>query len=298
MINHVTIRPRADIDRTAIRDLLARTLPPVDAGDPEGLDRVVWAPGMLSMVAEAEGVVVGTIVGNLIDDDRVLNAAVTVIAVEEAYRRQGVGRGLLTSFELAIRDAGAVGVWTGGGQPRFWWPGLDAERTDALAFFEAADYAVEDEAANMCVDLHTADLAPRPTNAIEIRRLTVEDSSAFAQWMDDEWDDPWGAEVEGALLREPVACHVARLDGDIVGFAAYDTNRRGWFGPMGTTSRLRGSGIGAELLRRCLRDYLEQGRSACEIGWVGPPQFYAKAVGATMARRYLRLWKRVNPQLP
>jgi GNAT superfamily N-acetyltransferase len=53
---------------------------------------------------------------------------------------------------------------------------------------------------------------------------------------------------------------------------------------MGTAESARGLGIGAVLLRRCLRDLRSTGARSAEIGWVGPKRFYSLAVGAAVGR--------------
>jgi len=290
----LTLRERTPDDRDALRVLCGRALATPDGDDPDGLDRVLWSDGIVSIVAEVGGVVVGLVAGSFFDDEGVPSAAVTVVAVDEQHRGAGIGRALLDALETRARERGATALWSGGGQPRFWWPGIDDTRDDLLAFFGDAGYELADVAPNMDVDLTRADLAERPMGGgIRIHRLQPGDHEAFFAWMDQEWADPWGGEAQGTLVRSPVSCHVALLDGEFVGFAAYDTNRRGWFGPMGATPRVRGSGLGAELLRRCLRDYVEQGLNSCEIGWIGPAEFYAKTVGAVLGRRFLRLRKTI-----
>jgi len=286
-----TLRPRTEADRSDVRAICSRALAPQDGSDPDGLDRVLWSEGIISIVAEVDGVTVGVIAGSTFAEDGSTSAAVTVIAVDEPYRHRGIGRALLAALEAAAREAGATAMWSGGGQPRFWWPGIDDSDQTLVSIFTRSGYEFDDFAPNMNVDLTSADLASRPVSNITIHRLEPDEFDAFFSWMDHEWDDPWGAESRGAIVRTPIACHVALLDGEFIGFAAYDTNRRGWFGPMGTSPRSRGTGVGAELLRRCLRDYVDQGLTSCEIGWIGPAAFYEKTVGAVPGRRFVRLRK-------
>ena len=66
----------------------------------------------------------------------------------------------------------------------------------------------------------------------------------------------------------------------IVGFAAYEVTRRNYFGPTGVREDLRGSGLGAALLFRCLESMREMGYAYAIIGGVGPAEFYEKVCGA------------------
>ena len=64
-----------------------------------------------------------------------------------------------------------------------------------------------------------------------------------------------------AYRSDPVAIFIARKEGVIKAFAAYDGNNigTGWFGPMGTDRVLRGKGVGSILLYLCLADMKKKG---------------------------------------
>ena len=124
-----------------------------------------------------------------------------------------------------------------------------------------------------------------------MHRLTPQEWPAFEVWMRETWGETWAAEARASLRRRPVSCFVAVEDGTYLGFAAYDTNRAGWFGPMGSSPAARGRGVGSALLRACLSDYLDAGRTSCEIAWVGPVDFYARTVEAEPGRTFLALCK-------
>ena len=70
------------------------------------------------------------------------------------------------------------------------------------------------------------------------------------------------------------------MEGRIVGFAVYECSRRGYFGPTGVREDLRGRGLGAALLFRCLEAMREMGYAYAVIGGVGPQAFYEKVCGA------------------
>jgi GNAT superfamily N-acetyltransferase len=120
-----------------------------------------------------------------------------------------------------------------------------------------------------------------------VRRLRPDDEPRFTEWV-RTFGGTWHAEAAGALRRDPVGCHIAvRGEGsesEYVGFACHGVNRRAWFGPMGTAESMRGQGVGAVLLRRCLSDQRDAGLRHAEIGWTGPIRFYSRAVGAILDR--------------
>jgi GNAT superfamily N-acetyltransferase len=66
----------------------------------------------------------------------------------------------------------------------------------------------------------------------------------------------------------------------MVGFACYDASTLGYFGPTGVDEPFRGQGIGKALLLACLLEMKLKGYGYAIIGWIGPQEFYEKAVGA------------------
>jgi predicted N-acetyltransferase YhbS len=70
--------------------------------------------------------------------------------------------------------------------------------------------------------------------------------------------------------------------GQLVGFGCYNATRKGMFGPEGVKPDHRGQHIGEALLLGCLHAMVHEGYAYAVIGWAGPKEFYAKAVGATL----------------
>ncbi|MFC6151412.1 MULTISPECIES: GNAT family N-acetyltransferase [Mumia] len=292
------VRAATEDDRAGVLDLLRAALPQDAGDDAEGLERLLWGDEVardFGVVAERDDRIVGAAFATVADRDGTLRAYVKVVAVDGPQRRSGVGGALLSALEKTAADTGAVAIQAGGSAPAYWWPGVDTADADALAFFGACGYAAPDAepAPNLDVDLvaHENLVRRAAPPDLPMRRLTVEEAPAFEAWMRSTWGDTWAAEAGAALQRDPVSCFVSEEDGDYLGFAAYDTNRAGWFGPMGSSPESRGRGVGAALLRACLTDYLDAGRTTCEIAWVGPVDFYARTVGAVPGRTFVALAK-------
>ena len=115
---------------------------------------------------------------------------------------------------------------------------------------------------------------------ITVRRAQPWERSAFRKFVEEQFSNRWADEAEIAFVRQPVTAFVAVQDGDIVGFAVYESTWRGFFGPTGVREELRGRGIGAALLFRCLEAMWELGYAYAIIGGVGPAEFYEKVCGA------------------
>ena len=92
----------------------------------------------------------------------------------------------------------------------------------------------------------------------------------------------WADEISVGFARQPVSVYVALREGRLLGFAAYECTRRNFFGPTGVVEAERGRGLGRALLLASLWALREMGYAYAVIGGVGPADFYARAVGATL----------------
>jgi len=119
-------------------------------------------------------------------------------------------------------------------------------------------------------------------HGITIRRAIAPEKHLVLAWVREHFSEYWVSECDVAFSRQPVSCFLATKDSTLIGFACYDTTRRGFFGPTGVDESARGRGTGAALLLACLHDMWAQGYGYAIIGGVGPVAFYEKIVGATV----------------
>jgi ribosomal protein S18 acetylase RimI-like enzyme len=294
----LSLRDADPHDRVASMALLRASLLPEDTSDETGLERLVWGSkhGAAPLVAATQGEELIGLIGGVVAVPSATiqeepTGYVTVLAVRPDRRRRGVGRALVSALESRLSACGAVQVWTGGSQPNYWWPGIDRQYGAARGLFLSAGYVNEDGADNLIVELSRSVAHVVPVTGVRMRRLSPDEFPRFQSWVRSTFDEVWDRELEMTLAREPISCFVAEENGDYVGFAAYDTNRVGWFGPMGSATAVRGRGIGAALLRLCLRDYALRGDRDCQIAWAGPQKFYRDAVAARPGRAFDRLRK-------
>ena len=260
-----------------------------------GTDR--WAPGprrLAGFVATRGGRVVGAVLGSM--SHRADGVGhIDLLAVDPEHRRRGVGRALVGRIEGALSGLGAREIVLAGNAPYYAWPGIDVRYTPAVCAATAMGYENDQTAWNMTADLtHDASPALRPTTGAEarlaaggisVRAAVPADAPALAEFTLTHFGEGWTGEVTHSLGRDGAGCHLAvDAEGAILGFAAYGSSRPSWFGPMGTSSAARGSGIGAVLLRRCLADQRANGVARAQIGWVGPVPFYSQASGARIER--------------
>lgn len=131
------------------------------------------------------------------------------------------------------------------------------------------------------------DIAPDPAldrqiaaGGITIRRALAPELAAVRAWIRARFSAGWASEAQVAFSRDPNACLIAVRDGKLLGFACYDAVALGFFGPTGVDEAARGLGIGKALLIRTLLAMRDRGYGYAAIGWAGPVDFYARAVGA------------------
>lgn len=117
---------------------------------------------------------------------------------------------------------------------------------------------------------------------ITIRRGIAPEKHVVLAWIRQHFSEFWVSEADVAYSRQPISCFVATKDEQMIGFACYDTTRRGFFGPTGVDETERGQGVGTALLLATLHDMWAQGYGYGIIGWVGPADYYARTVGATL----------------
>ena len=123
-------------------------------------------------------------------------------------------------------------------------------------------------------------LASQQEQGILIRRGIAPEKHIVLDWIETHFGRGWASETDVAYCNQPNTCFVATVRQRLVGFACYDTTRRGFFGPTGVDEEMRGKGIGKALLLACLHDMYAQGYGYGIIGAAGPVDFYKRAVGA------------------
>lgn len=212
---------------------------------------------------------------------------VKLIAVEPVAQGAGLGRALLdAAVAWAFDGEGAAEVRVAGPAPFYLWPGLDFRATKALCLFEAAGFWATGAEFNMsCPTTFRATAGAVPVDRV----LSDDAAAAVLAFVRQEWPG-WVAETARAL--EHGSCFAALDEGAPVAFGCHSVNRAGWIGPMGTDPGRQRTGAGAAVLGALCRDLTAAGFAEAEIGWVGPPEFYARAAGASVSRVFRTLARR------
>jgi GNAT superfamily N-acetyltransferase len=117
---------------------------------------------------------------------------------------------------------------------------------------------------------------------VTVRRAQPWELGPVRGWVARHFRPAWADEISAGFARQPVTIFVALRGGRLVGFAAYECTRRDFFGPTGVVEEARNCGVGRALLLAALWGLREMGYAYAIIGGVGPAEFYAKTVGATV----------------
>ena len=254
----------------------------------------------LGLVYEVDGNVVAFAQGNLgaVRDDKQFGY-VRLGAVDRQFRRRGIGSALLSELENRLAARGVQVVSIMDSPYNYYMPGVDFRYTEAFCFLQKHGYEITQQNRNMVAPL---DSDAGPTLDEEVKKLAGEsvfvkraaraDTESIHAFLDLHWP-AWKGEVQGALDNVPPSLYIAQLDGRTVAFGGYQGNNKAlnWFGPMGTSPELRGKGVGALLLRLCLRDLARQGWKSAIIPWVGPVPFYARFCEARLERCFW-VWRK------
>jgi mycothiol synthase len=251
-------------------------------------------------------------VWGVVQNDQLIGVAsmdanrIRLIAVDPQWRNLGFGSRLLESCVEHARRNGHERVLVMGQAGNYMAPGIDLKNRTAISWLRKRQFSPMSEVrTNLLVNLRDnpqvsearalalAETAKR--RGFEVRRAGAADHTLIAA-VQEEFGGAWAFELERALAwvsRDGTlhgGLHVATKDGAYCAFAAHDGNNQGlgWFGPAGTWPAHRGLGLGEALLIACLVDVARE-HEQCEIAWIGPEPFYAKACGVAGRRQFVAM---------
>ncbi|MFK7691764.1 GNAT family N-acetyltransferase [Paenibacillus sp. HJGM_3] len=115
---------------------------------------------------------------------------------------------------------------------------------------------------------------------IVIRRPIAPEKHVVVEWVREHFNDAWASETEVAFANQPASCFIAIENGELIGFACYESTAKNYFGPTGVDTSARGKGVGTGLLVASMHGLRELGYGYAIIGGAGPVEYYSKTVGA------------------
>src|SRR5215213_316588 len=106
-----------------------------------------------------------------------------------------------------------------------------------------------------------------------VRRAQPFEMTAVRSFVATNFSVSWADEISVGFSRQPISVFIATIHRELVGFAAYECTRRGFFGPMGVIGSAQSRGAGKALLLASLWGLREMGYVYAIIGAAGPVGF-------------------------
>ena len=224
----------------------------------------------------------------------------TLFAVDEAFRRQGIGTKLAAGLEDYFKSCGCKSTIISGYSPNYFVPGVDpVAYPEALEFFTKMGFAEVNRPLSMDSDLvrlRTPEWAIAKEQGLIDAGVTFEPYRPelihpLLDFMRVEFPGDWQRFVRDAMTRittgefHPTNVWIAHVDGNVLGFAMHDNGCR--FGPFGVAAKERGRGLGVVLLLKILHAMKAKGLHNAWFLWTSDTAARIYDVGGfTESRRF------------
>jgi len=203
---------------------------------------------------------------------------VTLLAVDPARGRQGIGAELLRRMETYLLECGCSVVMVSPYAPNYFLPGVDVNAYEpALRFFARHGYTEVSRPLSMdcnLLRLRVPDWVQARMEALAKAGVTVEPYygelvPALREFLRAEFPGDWQRFAREAITRieqgdSPTRLWIAHEQGRVIGFSHYEGER---FGPIGVAQAERGRGVGQALLYRTLEAMRAQGLHTAFFLW-------------------------------
>ena len=233
--------------------------------------RELTAPEKAETVEERDG-------SALVGYSLIHEGSISLLCVDERYRRRGIGSRLLSESERIIRKNGCGSVTLGGSILQ----GVPVEGHDAVSFFSKRGYSAEWTSANMGMFLDEFDadslkIYPAPEGT-EFRIARPEEKASVLRAVEDAEPD-WTVIFEDCA--DPVM--IARRDGETVGFLILGKGRFhpereavGSVGCVGVVHAARRKGTGLRMVAEGCRWLKDRGYKSVELRYVELVDWYSR----------------------
>lgn len=305
---NVQISPLSPADVPATVALVSTALP-VEAISPEKFARYVLLDGSFdagaALVAKVGPTVAGFVYGPArtpgIDAEDARRGYITLLAVDERFRRQGLATRLVESAERSLRARGRSVALVSPYGPAYFTPGIDvAAYPHAVALFAKLGYTEVYRPISMRVDLAAVVEPPwvhdkrraLTTAGGKVETYRVEFTRPILDFARREFGIDWHDVYRQTMLEivrgsaSPGRISVAHCDGTVLGISHFDGER---FGPIGVAASARSRGIGHLLMFETLRQQASTGHRAAWFLWSDDrtARRLYDAAGFTEARRFV-----------
>lgn len=230
---------------------------------------------------------------------------ITLIAVDEHFRRNGIGTELVARLEELFISQHRRLVYISSYAPNYFIPGIDVNAyPDAMEFFREMKYVEVSKPLSMDANL----VALQVPNWVSVKEHDIADSGVSVEtfrpelilplldFLKAEFPGDWQRFARDTMVRITTGEYrsdniwIAHERGRVIGYCQHDNTGR--FGPFGVSSAERGRGIGAVLLFKCLSCMRAKGFHNAWFLWTSDEvaRLYSQA-GFVQSRRFALLKK-------
>jgi beta-N-acetylhexosaminidase len=264
-----------------------------------------------ALIAEAQGQLVGFI-GTSADPPR---GQMSVILVDPARQRQGIGTALHDRALERLRQRGVTEVQLGAGGPIYFWPGVPTNLPAAWAFFQKRGWAERERSCDLIQPLAGYRTPPEVLTRIRLPGVTITTATpadvpavlAFEAHHFPEWRRYFEIYAEE---RGPDSLALARnAQREIIGTALVDAPRPeqppdtpwetllgtgvGGGGTVGVAEAWRENGVGLAIAARVTELLKERGCAVSYVGYTWLVDWYGR-LGYTVWREYHMSWRNLT----
>lgn len=253
----------------------------------------------LLLVAECDGLRRGFCA---VDARRGGSAGLTLLLVEPASQRHGVGTELLSRAEEKLKHLGVHKLTLGAGNGDYFWPGLPEEQGRSSSFFRQRGFVEEESSEDLIQDLQdfetpdwAAERLASSSSVIRIaepayeRKIAAFERLHFPAWsayFENEMNQGGYSNILLALGSSHGILGTLLIRHDTpVPWIAMDGKQMGTLNTLGVAPERQRQGIGLALTARALEILRRRGCSHCFIQWTGLTEWYGK-LGATTWAHY------------
>ncbi len=252
----------------------------------------------LAIKAVSNGKIIGFILGVVRNYSGVKYGFIKLLAVEKAYRRKKIARGLLDIVIKEMRAENIKNLGVFDSRPNYFTPGVDPYYTDVICFLESVGFEKKGECVSLECEITKEKFDSRDEEiklhkeGVKIFRPQFEKFEEIKSWTEENFPQ-YIAEVSSAFLNKPISIRFVEKNGMKSGFAVYDVidENIGLFGPMEIVKDLEETEIQKVLLKIIMRDLQQMGLKKVIINCVDNICFYAKNMNARLTRIFWRYEK-------
>lgn len=211
-----------------------------------------------------------------------LRGWISIMAVDEKVRRNGIGTKLVEEVEKDLKELGATNITLCAYSPNYFTPGVDLRYTAALPFFDKLGYTKgsQEEVSmqrNLAQYSYPKEIIERrkalEKEGIVIKRYEQKYMLQLLTFLLDNFGAGWKRNAFLAMQKheaeDTILICVDKTD-TIIGYCMRKIDGNdGRFGPFGVREDLRSKGLGSILYETMMNDMRQRGVYSSYLLWTG-----------------------------